>query len=200
MKKKILNALMKNIQKNNSKLNEEQLEIIKYGLESIYLSITKLTVILTLAIILNIFKETIYVIIFYNVIRFCAFGMHANNSISCLITSTILFIGGALIGIYFNFSLITKIIVSAICLTLIIIYAPADTVKHPLLKASKRKKLKIKSSIISLILSLFIVYFHENNITNFMLIGYIEAAIMILPVTYKLYGLPYNNYKNYGSI
>lgn len=200
MKKKLLNALMRNIKNNNSKLNDEQLEIIEYGLEGIYLAITKLVLILLLAFILGIFKETIFVIIFYNLIRFFAFGMHADSSLSCLITSIVIFIGGAFLGIYLKFNLIIKIIISVICLIFIIIYAPADTIKHPLLKASRRRNLKIISSIMSLVLSILIIYFHENIISNFMLIGFVEATIMILPITYKLYGLPYNNYKNYGSI
>lgn len=200
MKKKILNTLMNNIKKNKLDLDNEQLEIIEYGLESIYLSITKIVLILLLAIVLDILKETILMIIFYNIIRTFAFGLHAKNSITCLITSTTLFIGGAYLSIYLNISLLAKVILSSICLLLIFIYAPADTEKHPLLKAKKRKKLKILSVITSTILTVLIIYLNDNPLSNFMLIGFIEATIMILPVTYKLYGLTYNNYKVYGNI
>lgn len=200
MKKKILNNLMNNIKKNKKGLDNEQIEIIEYGLESIYLSITKIILILLLATILDILKETILMIIFYNIVRTFAFGLHAKNSTSCLITSTILFIGGAYLSIYLNIGFITKVTLSSICLLLIFIYAPADTEKHPLLKAKRRKKLKILSVIISTILTVLIIYLNDNPISNFMLIGFIEATIMILPVTYKLYGLTYNNYKVYGNI
>lgn len=200
MKKKILNTLMNNIKKNKLDLDNEQLEIIEYGLESIYLSITKIVLILLLAIVLDILKETIFMIIFYNIIRTFAFGLHAKNSITCLITSTTLFIGGAYLSIYLNISLLAKVILSSICLLLIFIYAPADTEKHPLLKAKKRKKLKILSIITSTIITILIIYLNDNPLSNFMIIGFIEATIMILPVTYKLYGLTYNNYKVYGNI
>ena len=73
MKKKILNNCIKNIKKNKPELNEEQIEIIEYGLESIYLTITKIVVIVLLSIVLNIFKETILMILFYNIIRLFAF-------------------------------------------------------------------------------------------------------------------------------
>lgn len=200
MKKKILNTLMNNIKKNKLDLDNEQLEIIEYGLESIYLSITKIVLILLLAIVLDILKETILMIIFYNIIRTFAFGLHAKNSITCLITSTTLFIGGAYLSIYLNISLLAKVILSSICLLLIFIYAPADTEKHPLLKTKKRKKLKILSIITSTIITILIIYLNDNPLSNFMIIGFIEATIMILPVTYKLYGLTYNNYKVYGNI
>lgn len=199
MKKKILNNCIKNIKKNKPELNEEQIEIIEYGLESIYLTITKIVVIVLLSIVLNIFKETILMILFYNIIRLFAFGLHTKNSTACLFTSISLFIFGAFLAIYLKISIITKIILSVISLILIIIYAPADTEKRPLINEKKRKKFKILSIITSTIMTLLIIFLKDNYITNFMFVGFIEATIMILPITYKLYGVSYNNYKNYNA-
>ena len=191
---------MNNIKKNQPEKNEEELEIIEYGLEAIYLTFTKIIIILLLSIVLDIFKETLLMILFYNVIRLFAFGLHAKNSITCLIMSIILFIGGTYLSIYVNIPIILKIILSITCIVLIIIYAPADTEKRPLINEKKRKRFKILSIITSLIITFLIVYFNDNYLSNFMLIGMIESTIMILPITYKLYGLPYNNYKNYSNI
>ena len=63
----------------------------------------------------------------------------------------------------------------------------------------KRKKFKILSIITSTIMTLLIIFLKDNYITNFMFVGFIEATIMILPITYKLYGVSYNNYKNYNA-
>ena len=130
---------MSNIKKNNQNITTEQLEVIEYGLESIYLTTTKIIIIILLSIVLNIFKETLLMLLFYNIIRLFAFGLHAKNSISCLITSLILFIGGAYISIYLNIGFTIKIILSIICTVLIAIYAPADTEKRPLINKNKRK-------------------------------------------------------------
>ena len=200
MKKKILTNFMNYIKNKKKDLNSEQLEIIEYGLESIYLTITKIIIILLLAKILNIFKETILMIVFYNIIRLFSFGLHAKNSTACLITSLMLFIGGTYLSIYLNISLIIKEILSILCLILIIIYAPADTEKRPLINKKKRKRFKILSILTTIIIIFFITYLNNNVLTNFMVIGLIEATIMILPITYKLYKLPYNNYKNYNYI
>lgn len=191
---------MNNIKKNQPEKNEEDLEIIEYGLEALYLTLTKIIIILLLSIVLDIFKETLLMILFYNVIRLFAFGLHAKNSTTCLIMSIILFIGGTYLSIYVNIPIILKIILSITCIVLIIIYAPADTEKRPLINAKKRKRFKILSTITSLIITFLIIYFNDNYLSNFMLIGMIESTIMILPITYKLYGLPYNNYKNYSNI
>lgn len=197
MKRKILKALMSNIKKNKSDLNEEQLEIIEYGLEGLYLTIIKIIIILLLAIVLDILKETVLMIIFYNVTRFFTFGLHAKTSTTCLITSLLLFIGGTYLATYLQIPLIVKIILSVICLILICIYAPADTEKRPLINPKKRKRFKIQSIIISIIMGVLIIYLNDNYISNFMVIGQLEAVIMILPITYKAFDLPYNNYKSY---
>lgn len=200
MKKKIINSCIKFIKTNNKELNKEQIEIIEYGLESIYLTITKIVVIILLSLILNIFKETILMILFYNVIRFFAFGLHTKNSSACLFTSISLFIIGAYLAIYLKISIIIKIILSIVSLILIIIYAPADTEKRPLINKKKRKKFKILSIITSTIMTLLIIFLKDNYITNLMFVGFVEATIMILPITYKLYGVSYNNYKNYNAL
>lgn len=197
MKRKILKALMSNIKKNKPDLNEEQLEIIEYGLEGLYLTIIKIIIILLLAIVLDILKETVLMIIFYNVTRFFTFGLHAKTSTACLITSLLLFIGGTYLAIYLQIPLIVKIILSIICLILICIYAPADTEKRPLINPKKRKRFKIQSIIISIIMGVLIIYLNDSYISNFMVIGQLEAVIMILPITYKAFDLPYNNYKSY---
>ena len=139
-------------------------------------------------------------ILFYNVIRLFAFGLHAKNSTTCLITSLVLFIVGTYLAIYIDIPIEVKFILSITCIILIIIYAPADTEKRPLINVKKRKRFKILSTITSLIITFLIIYFNDKYLSNFMLIGMIESTIMILPITYKLYGLPYNNYKNYSNI
>lgn len=201
MKKKLMNHIIKNIKNNNKNIDEEQLEIIEYGLEGMYLTFTKLIIILLLSILLNIFKETILILLFYNCIRTFAFGMHAKDSITCLISSLIFFIGGPYIAMYLNISLTIKIILSVLSLILIIIYAPADTVKRPLINKRKRLRFKILSIILGTILTFLIIYLSDKQISNYMLIGLIEGTIMILPITYKIFKLPYNNYKTYpGSL
>lgn len=200
MKKKLLNNIITNIKKNNKNIKEDELEVIEYGLESIYLTITKIIVILLLSIVLNIFKETLLTLLFYNIIRIFAFGLHGKNSTQCLITSIILFIGGAYLSIYLNISLTIKIIICLISIILISIYAPADTEKRPLINKKKRIKFKILSIIVSIIMTIAIIVLKEKYISNFILIGLVEEVIMILPLTYKIYKLPYNNYKTFKEV
>ncbi len=176
----------------NVKLNE-----IRYGLESIYLSLTKIVVILFITLILGIFKEAVMLLLFFNGLRMTAFGLHAKESWQCWISSSILFIGFPYICIYVHFSsyvYYTMMVLSMICFLL---YAPADTKKRPLVKKNRRLKFKILTMIIGLIY-IFIFFKTDslvikNIITSSMLI----ESVLIHPLTYKVFHLPYKNYEKY---
>lgn len=197
MKKKFLNSSI-NFIKRYKQYTEEEIEIISYGLESIYLDGTKAVIIFTMAIILNIFKEVILILIFYNIIRTKAFGMHAKKSFYCLILSTFLFIGGAILTKYISIPYKMAIITSIICNICILLYAPADTYNRPLINKKKRIIFKYESILLGFIYIIAIYLLKNSNFIEFIIIGMVEATIMILPITYKIFKLPYNNYKNYN--
>lgn len=198
MKKFLLKHIIQFIKNNNSNITEMQLEEVEYGLESIYLTITKMIIIFSLATILHILKEVIILTIFYNIIRSTAFGLHATKSIYCLITSLIMFIGGIYICNYINFTFTTKAIICLICLICIFKYAPADTHKRPIINAKKRKRYKIISFISGSIFTILILVYNTNILSNYLLVGMIYSVIMIHPLVYKIFKLPYDNYKNYN--
>lgn len=198
MKKKFLNSSI-NLIKKNGNYTEEQLEIIEYGLEGIYLSFTKMVILFCLAYALNILKEFVFLLLSYNIIRSQAFGIHATKSIYCLISSILLFIGGALICKYVVLDVSISIIIALVCDVLLFLYAPADTHKRPLVNKKKRKRFKILSLLFGITYTILIFLLRENSISIFLVIGLVEAVLMILPITYQIFHLPYNNYKTYYS-
>ena len=104
MKQLFLNYSMESIKRNYPNYDDQTLEEIRYGLEGIYLSLTKLVVISILSIILNIFYEMLIMLICFNILRTTGFGLHAKKSIQCWISSTIMFIFLPLISKYFVIS------------------------------------------------------------------------------------------------
>ena len=197
--------MIKNFVINNSmnlvnglnKYNEEQLEEIKYGLESIYLLITKFIVIFTISIILGLWKETLIFLALFNLLRATGFGIHASKSIYCWISSIISFLVIPYISKIIIIPKLLFIFATIVCNILFILYAPADTIKRPLINAKKRKIYKIITIISSLILSTVIFLILNNTIKNLIIFAMILQVILILPITYKIFKLPYNNYKNY---
>lgn len=199
MREKFLKSTMKSIANKYPDYDKDRLEIIEYGLESLYIMITKTIVISLIALLLNVFKEMLIIMILYNIIRTTAFGMHAKESWQCYIISITLFIGGALLFKYINVSFYANALIGATSYIFLVIYAPADTYKRPLVNAKKRKIYKIITVINSSIFLILIIVFKNSNISTALSLGLLDSMLMIHPLTYRMFHLPYNNYKTYNE-
>lgn len=198
MKDYIIGKLMDFILKFEN-YDEIKKEEIKYGLTSIYLLITKLLVIIILAIILNIEKEVLLFILAYNGIRLFSFGLHATKSSHCLISSIIIFIFLPFVCKHLFLNMIFKSLFGIICILLIFKNSPADTHKRPIINKKRRIVYKYMSTIISIIYT-FISLFSTNLLSNCLLFSLILQCFIISPTIYKLFKLPYNNYLNYTGL
>lgn len=197
MKKLIINKCMELVTTYNKDLSQRDIDKIKYGLEGLYLTITKLIFIIIVSIILGIWKETLLLILIFNGIRLTSFGVHAKRSIDCLISSTLFFILFPILCIKLTIPLIVKIILVIPLTVLIGIFAPADTEKRPLINKKKRKIYKILSIIISIIYMTIAIVIKDNTLSNCFIFAIVIQIIIMLPITYKIFGVSYNNYKNY---
>lgn len=196
MKEKYLNSTISFITKYN-KYSDEEIENIRYSLEGLYLTFTKLVIIFLLAIILGIWKEVLILLVLFNIIRFTGFGFHAKTSLECLITSTVLFIGLPYLILYIEPRKTIMLIIGAISLIILGIYAPADTVKRPL--PNKKKRIIRKINTICIALTFIILsYFIKNNTISYLLImSLVIESIVVSPLIYKMFKQPYRNYQNY---
>ena len=197
MKKLIINKCMELVTTYNKDLSQIDIDKIKYGLEGLYLTITKLIFIIIISIILGIWKETLLLILIFNGIRLTAFGVHAKRSIDCLISSTLFFILFPIICIKLTIPLIVKVILFIPLTVLIGIFAPADTEKRPLINKKKRKIYKMLSIMISIIYMTIAIVIKDNTLSNCFIFAIVIQIIIMLPITYKLFGVSYNNYKTY---
>ena len=108
MKDKLINNSLNKIRLKYPEFTNTKLEEIKYGIESLYLTITKMIILIILSIIFNIKKEFIIFLLLYNGIRIFAFGLHAKKSSWCLISSIIFFI---VLPIILKFIIINKFVI-----------------------------------------------------------------------------------------
>lgn len=197
MKKKFLNYMRKIIIKYYPNYSSDKIDEIMYGIEGIYILVTKTLIIFAIAFFLGILKEMLVLLLTYNFIRLFAFGVHADKGYICLIVSSILFIGATYLCKY---TVIPKNVLLAmyiIAITIIAIYSPADTKKRPLIKFHKRIRFKVLSIFVSICYFAISLKINNNLLTNCLIYGLLLECILILPVTYSLFKMPYNNYKNY---
>ena len=179
--------------------DSDTLDRVKYGLEVIYLNVTKILAILLFSILFKSFKETILLVIFVNFLRMYAYGLHAKKSWHCYLSSTLCFVLIPKIFISIKISIIEKILVSFICYISYILYAPADTFKRPLINKEHRQKLKIETIIVTSIYVILLFLINDQYYSNLILLSLIIQSILINPIIYKLFDLPYQNYKSYKS-
>lgn len=196
MKKKILSSCMELIKKNGN-YDEIKLDEIRYGLEGLYLTITKLIVIGALALCLGILKEVIIFLLIYNVVRMPSFGLHATKSWICLLSSSIIFVGMPLFCRYIAIPMIVKIIIGLIMIGLFYKNAPADTYKRPIVSPKRRNAYKFLSVIVVIICIFCSIFIKNQFLSNCFIISVVVQSFMISPTIYKLFNLPYDNYKTY---
>ncbi len=196
MKDFIINNAMNYILKYNH-YDEIKQEELKYGLVGVYLLVTKLIIILILALILGIFKEVIVFTVIYIPIRAVSFGLHATKSWICLITSTIIFIGLPLVAKYLEIPIYIKSLIGIISIILMFKNSPADTHKRPIVNKNRRLFFKYLSVIIAIIYTSLSLFINNNFIASSLLYSLIIQCFLTSPTIYKLFKLPYDNYKNF---
>lgn len=195
MKEKFLDYTINYLKRYNDYSNEE-LKKLRYGLEGIYLTITKVIVILLVSLLLNIFFEVVIGIVLFNIIRYFAFGFHAEKSLECLILSLFNFVLIPYILLNSTSSLLVDGVICGICLILILIFAPADTVKRPLKNKKKRVIRKILTLTTGIIYTFLVLLLNNYFISDLLVSSLITTSIVICPLTYFIFRQPYNNYKN----
>lgn len=196
MKELFVNKSISLIKKNYS-YNDIMYERIRYGLEIIYLSITKIFAILLVSYLLGMLKETIILMIFSTPLRNYSYGIHAKKSWHCYVSSIFCFVLLPKLIINYNLSIILRITISIYALTSMIIYAPADTHKRPIINTNHRKKLKYTSIIITISYIFLTIIINDNYICNLIYLALLIQSTAIIPITYKIFKMPYNNYKAY---
>ena len=194
MKKRIINKCMDVIKKHQN-YNDEKLAEIEYGLTGIYLTISKLIIIVVVALILGIFEHAIVFLFIYNIIRLPSFGIHATKSWICLLFSLLGFIVLPILFIHIQIPNIIKVIGGGVGIILMCKNSPADTHKRPIVNPKRRLIYKLLSTIISIIYVILSIIIKSNYISNCLIFGVFLQNIVVSPITYKIFKQPYNNYK-----
>ena len=196
MKEKFINSSLTFIMK-YQECDDLKIKKLKYGLEGIYSLIVKLSVVILIALLTNNLSTTLLFLLFYAGIRTFSFGWHAKSNIACWISTITIYNIIPLLIIKITIPNIIGYIILGIALLSMIIWAPADTPKRPLIRKEQRLKAKILSIIIVLIY--IVIYLLSNNelINNSLLYALTIQIICINPLTYKFTNTQFNNYKYY---
>lgn len=197
MKNAIINSSMKILENNFPDYDETKLAELRYGLEGFYMLITKLVVIFGSAFVLGIFKEAIILLLLFNVLRLTGFGLHASKSWMCWISSSLVFLVCPYLCIHLSIPLYILVTIASICWIIFLLYAPADTKNRPLVNEKKRKRYKYITLVSGAIYIALLFLIKNTFLQNALVCATIIQSVLIHPMVYKLFRLPYNNYKSY---
>ena len=136
MKEKFINSSISLINKYED-CDDLKIKKLKYGLEGIYSLVIKISAVFIIALITKTLKETSLFLLFYAGIRTFSYGIHAKSNLACWITTIIIYN----IIPYFikniNFPIYMSYIALIVALISMILWAPADTPKKPLIRKEK---------------------------------------------------------------
>jgi len=194
------NVVMKyciNFIRETTNYDNNKLAIIQYGLEGIYITITKTIIIFFVAFLLGIAKELFIFMLFYTAIRMPSFGLHATKSWICLVGSALIFLSATYLSKFLILTLNIKCLLGILGIIFIFKNAPADTEKRPIVSKKRREKYKFVSTCLAILMVFLSVVIKNNFIANALLFSLYIQNFMISPSGYKLFHLPYDNYKTY---
>ena len=145
----------------------------------------------------GILSKTLFLLLFFNIIRITSFGLHAKKSSYCLIESIFFFVFIPLIIKNLKISFVWRTIIGGINIILIYIFSPADTHKRPIINKKRRKIYKYLSTTTSITYLVISLITNNYYIQNCCIFSLIIENILISPITYKITNEQYNNYKKY---
>ncbi len=185
------------IKNNKPELTKTDLEIIQYGIHGLYLSLTKIVVLIIISIILGQLKAFFIFSMLFGILRTNSFGIHAKKSWMCWITTIPIFVLLPFLAQHLIIPVYIKAILGIILILHVYRYSPADTEKRPIISPKIRKKHKVLATIVATIYIITSFLVDSQIVANSLLFSLILINIFISPFTYKLFNLPYNNYLKY---
>lgn len=187
---KITQSLTNKIRKEMPDIDDEQAEVINYGLQIIIGEVPKFFIMLLIAYILGIFKLSLLTFLIVMPYRGMSGGLHLKTHIGCIISTCTFYCGVAILAksivLEKTIKYLLIIITGIFELLMVKLYAPADTEDVPILSKKVRKQKQILSYIF-LLVGLFVAIIIDNTIiSNIIIFGYLAQTFMITKFAYKL--------------
>lgn len=202
MIEKICIYLTNKIRKHTPDMDDEQAEVINFGLQLIVGEIPKIFLLVLIAFLLGVGPLTLLAFMLILPYKSASGGFHLKTHLGCIVGTIAFYCGNVLISqnivlepLYIKFIVIALVWIfgMAMCTK----YAPADTENVPILSTKERNK-KRKLSYITLTISLIVAAIVPNStISNIIIIGMLFQSISITKLAYQITKNKYG-YEVYG--
>lgn len=185
---KLLDVTMDFLYKNEEDMDVEQAEIVRYGLELLYLKASFFCVTMLIGVLMGSFSECLIFTILFSSIRTRAGGFHANSRMQCFIMSMLTFIIVLIIlklSDVYNILLLPLALLAVLSVVVIWKFAPIGT-EHKKIDDEERRKFKAKARtvvVIELLIALGAYFFRSVTVLcSIMLALGITGILLILAI------------------
>ena len=171
-------------------LDDERAEVINYGLQNIIGEIPKFFIVLIVAYLFGILKETLVTFFILLPYRCFSGGVHLKTHMGCIISTCLMYCGVAYLAKSIEFTQITIYILAVSTwvfgMIMIKLYAPADTENVPILRKKERKQKQILSYLVLTVGTIVAVVIPNTMVANVIIFGYLVQSCMITRFIYKI--------------
>lgn len=180
------------IRKRVPDIDDERAEIINYGLQNIIGELPKIIPVILVSLLLGILDLTLIAVAAILAYRMFSGGFHLTTHLGCLICSLIFTCGTVYLSklLAFENNLIIYIIygfVFVFNLIVISLYAPADTENVPIISKKQRRRQKIESYIVMIILFIIAIFLiNDKVVSNILIYSTLLQSICMTRIVYKI--------------
>ena len=172
-------------------IDDEQSEVILYGVQLIIGEIPKLFLLFAVGILLGLWWQTALAFFLILPYRICSGGFHLKTHLGCIICTNLFYCGNAVISTLWSFpndisKYVTIIGVFIFGIIMISLYAPADTINLPILTKKERKTKKVLAYIFLSINMMSALFVPNVIISNILIFGTLIQTLTITRFAYKL--------------
>lgn len=197
---KFCEYLTNKIRKKIPEVDDEQAEVIMYGIQLIVGEIPKVFSVFIIGALLGLWWQTLLAFFILLPYKYASGGFHLKSHIGCFIGTNLIYCGNAYISSVIQLDVYTKIFLVVfnliIGIIMISIYAPADTINLPIL-TKKERRIKKTLSYIFLIINMLVALLIPNiTISNILIFGTLMQTFSITRLAYKITKNEYG-YENY---
>ncbi len=187
---KFCKYLTNKIKKEMPDIDDEQAEVIMYGIQLIIGEIPKVFSVFIVGAICGLWWQTLIAFWILLPYKYASGGFHLKSHIGCFIGTNLIYCGNAYLSTIVNLNIYAKIglIVLNLIIGIIMItkYAPADTINLPILTKKERKMKKILSYIFLIINMAIAIVVPNNTISNILIFGTLVQTFSITRLAYKI--------------
>lgn len=158
---------------------------IRYGLDYLCASGLKIAVLLLIGFSTGFLIEVIVCMLSFGLFRQYSGGIHMPTSVYCLYAMITIYYSAIGISYFVNIPQVFLIAVAIFSLMSVLLYAPADTLKHPIVGPKHRRTLRVQS-ILACLIGILVAAVMKGEIAELIMISFLIQSSTLLPIAYKI--------------